>query len=211
MEYLTLLQKLEDYYANLLIVQYNGKPKATETIKLLVNLVYVNMILMQIRDSFNWVTAEGEQLDIIGKWVGVSRDYIGSDIWGKKFYSYPTYNKLVPDDLTNDDLQHGFSDYSTYDTDTGYVLTYADLKTTGANLKDDDYRIVIGLKIIKNSINHTAGEIDKAIWEYFGGDVYTTWQPHEVIYHYPSSLTSIMNICKDKNVLPAPTGCKITI
>lgn len=209
MEYLTLLNQLEEYYANLLIVQYNGKPKATETIKLLVNLVYINMILMQIRDGFNLATAVGSQLDIIGQWVGVSRDYIGASWWGKEYLSYPRYSD------TTDTLQHGYSTYETFD-DTGAVLTYNELRLQGATLNDEDYRVVIGLKIIKNSINHVCGEIDKAIWEFFAGQVYTTWehtqnQLYKLKYNYPASLTTLINVCNDKNVLPTPTGVAITL
>lgn len=208
MDYLTILEHLEKYYANLLIVQYNGKPKATATIKLLVKLIFTNMILMQIRDGFDWTTAQGMQLDIIGKWVGVSRDYIASDFWGKEYFSYPDYDRLVPD--TTDLLQHGYSDYETY-SNNGEVLTYDDLRFNGSTLDDEDYRVVIGLKIIKNSINHIAGEIDRTIWEYFNHKVYTTWRPHEITYHYPQELTTIMNVCYTKNVLPAPTGVRISL
>lgn len=208
MDYLNALNTLKDYYANLLIVQYNGKPKATATIRTLVDLIYTNMILMQIRDAFDWKTAVGEQLDIIGKWVGVSRDYIASDFWGKEYFSYPGYNRLSTE--TTSTLQHGYSDYETFDSE-GRVLTYKDMRFSGTSLNDDDYRVVIGLKIIKNSINHTVGEIDEAIYKYFGGDVYTTWQAHEVTYNYPVEMATIMNVCLDKNVLPAPTGVKINI
>ena len=210
MDYLAILGKLKDYYANLLIVQYNGKPKATATIKTLVDLIYTNMILMQIRDGFDWKTAVGVQLDIIGKWVGVTRDYIGSAYWGKEYFSYPSYDTLTSAAAV-DSLQHGYSDYETFDSVEGNVLTYKDLETNGATLQDDDYRVVIGLKIIKNSINHIAGEIDKAIYEYFGGKVNTVWSSHTLTYNYSPELENIMNICLSKNVLPAPTGVEIVI
>lgn len=295
MDYLNALNTLKDYYANLLIVQYNGKPKATATIRTLVDLIYTNMILMQIRDSFQLESAqisisnkngtlgitnavvnkftlgkiinntqgtyifefdgsdwlyqgeeinlsdygikvsgtpvegdtvtvdylpymlgtstsqtENAQLDIIGKWVGVSRDYIASDFWGKEFFAYPGYNRLTTNPISTSELQHGYSKYATFGS-KGRVLTYKDMRFSGTSLNNDDYRVVIGLKIIKNSINHTVGEIDNAIYEYFGGDVYTTWQAHEVTYNYPVEMATIMNVCLAKNVLPAPTGVKIKI
>lgn len=295
MDYLNALNTLKDYYANLLIVQYNGKPKATATIRTLVDLIYTNMILMQIRDSFQLESAqisisnkngtlgitnavvnkftlgkiinntqgtyifefdgsdwlyqgeeitlsdygikvsgtpvegdtvtvvylpymlgtstsqtENAQLDIIGKWVGVSRDYIASDFWGKEFFAYPGYNRLTTNPISTSELQHGYSKYRTFNSE-GRVLTYKDMRFSGTSLNNDDYRVVIGLKIIKNSINHTVGEIDNAIYEYFGGDVYTTWQAHEVTYNYPIEMATLMNVCLAKNVLPAPTGVKIKI
>lgn len=210
MDYSTTLNSLLDYYANLLIIQYNGKQKATATIKMIASLILANLLIFQVRDAFDWITAVGTQLDVIGKWVGVTRDYKGSLFWGQTFLSYPKSNQLVPTDAT-DSLQHGYSDYSTFDTDTGGVLTYENLGFVEQSLSDDDFRVVIGLKIIKNSINHTAKNIDDAIWAYFNKTIYTTWQPHEVTYHYPASMENIINVCNYKNVLPAPTGVSIIL
>ena len=204
------MEELLAYYPNLLIIQYNGKPKAQATIELFTYLIFVNLIFQQIQDAFDWKTAKGEQLDIIGKWVGVTKDYQGSLFWGDTFLSYPKSADLVPTDST-DNLQHGYSDYSTYDTDTGNVLTYNNLGYVEQSLSPDDYQIIIGLKIIKNSIKHTAKNIDDAIWEYFNEQVYTTWSDHTVTYHYPSELTTIMEVCNYKNVLPAPTGTSIVL
>lgn len=210
MDYTATLNDLLNYYSNLLIVQYNGKPKAKATIELIANLILANLVIFQLRDGFDWKTAVGKQLDIIGKWVGVSRNYNGNLYWGNTFLSYPASSQLVPSDLT-DSLQHGYSDYDTFETDTGGVLTYENLSYVEQYLSDDQYRIVIGLKIIKNSINHTCKNIDDAIWNYFNGEVYTTWTPHKVTYHYPADLATVIEVCNYKNVLPAPTGVAIDL
>ena len=211
MDYTATLNSLLDYYSNLLIIEYNGKPRASATIKMIANLILANLLILQIRDGFDWKTAVGVQLDIIGKWIGVTRDYKGSLYWGNTFLSYPKSSQLVPDDDT-DTLQHGYSDYSTFETDTGGVLTYENLGFVEQSLSDDDYRVVIGLKIIKNSINNTCKNIDDAIWEYFNEQVYTTWDtPHEITYHYPASMGTIINVCNYKNVLLAPTGVSIRL
>lgn len=205
MNYEEISKQLQDYYSNLLIIQYNGKTKAKATIELLARLVWSNMTLMQIRDGFDWETAEGAQLDVIGQWVGVSRDYTNDGTWGNAFLAYPSW-----DDST-DTLQGGYSDYTNFDTLEGGVLTYEDLNTFKQELNDDNYRIIIGLKIIKNNIINNQGNIDKAIWDYFEGKVYTSWQPHRLTYYYDSSLSTVMNICFKKGVLPTPTGVKVNI
>ena len=210
MDYTETLKSLLDYYANLLIVQYNGKPKASATIQMLANLILANLLILQIRDGFDWRTAVGAQLDIIGKWVGVTRDYKGSLFWGNTFLAYPQANQLTPTDLT-DTLQHGYSDYDTFDSDTGGVLTYDNLGFVEQSLSDDDYRVIIGLKIIQNNLNHTCKNIDDAIWSYFGEEIYTTWQPHVITYHYPASMENIINVCNYKNVLLAPAGVSISL
>lgn len=208
--YLEIQNTLLDYYSNLLIVQYNGKPKATAFIKLLTKMILANMIIMQIRDAFDWKTAVGKQLDVIGAWVGVSRNYNAVDSWNNTYLSYPSYGTFTV--AENDPQRGGYSDYLSFDTLDGGVLTYKDLQSDSQKLDDDDFRVVIGLKIIKNSINHTCGEIDKAIFDYFNQTVYTTWEtPYVVTYHYPISLSTIINICLYKGVLLAPTGCSIQL
>ena len=204
------MEELLNYYSNLLIVQYNGKPKAKATIELLTYVIFANLVFLQIQNAFKLETAVGNQLDIIGKWVGITRHYLGNLYWNKTFLSYPDSNKLVPTDLT-DALQHGYSDYETFDDDNGATLTYKNLQFVEQSLSDEDYRLVIGLKIIKNSINHTCKNIDDAVWRYFGGQVYTTWDNMEITYHYPASMETVMQVCYYKKVLPAPTGVSVIL
>lgn len=71
------ISNLVQYYADLLIIQYNGKPKATATIKTMVGVILQNGILIEVLDAFNPETAVGKQLDILGKWVGTDRYYLG--------------------------------------------------------------------------------------------------------------------------------------
>lgn len=61
------------YYSNLLIIQYHDKPKAIATIKALVDTVIMNQLPLLVRDGFNLETAVGAQLDILGKYIGISR------------------------------------------------------------------------------------------------------------------------------------------
>ena len=210
MDYGKNLEYIQNYYANTLIVQYNGKNNATKTIQQLTNLEYVNMMPLQLQYAFDWKTAVGAQLDVIGKWVGVSRSYNLQGFVGRKLLAYPLSARLLADPMETSSLQHGYSDYDTYsETTDGGMLRYSDLQQLTSELGDDDYRTIIGLKIIYNNIEHTCGAIDKAIWEYFDNKVYTTWQPHTVIYHYPQDLSQLISICDYKGVLPAPVGVEV--
>ena len=205
MDYIKILEDLKKYYSNLLIIQYNGKRKATLTIKLIVDLLCVNMLLLQIRDGFDWETALDAQLEIIGKWVGLDRFYNG-----QFFYFHPWFS-LVGWSTEPDNLQGGFSTFQTFDEGGGGFLTYEDIQPTQNRLSTDAFRIMIGLKIIKNSISATCKNIDEAIWNYFNGRVYTVWQPDEVIYYYPSDLSEVMQVANYKKVLPCPTGVRIVL
>lgn len=205
MDYISLLEQLKQYYANLLIVQYNGKPKATATIKLMAELLFVNMVLLQIRDAFDWKTATGAQLDIIGKWEGVDRFYNG------QLFDFRPWFALIPYNSVPDNLQGGFSRYSNFDSGNGGFLNYDNIRPTQNQLVDDAFRIMIGLKIIKNHISATCRNIDEAIWDYFNGRVYTVWAPDELTYYYHSELSEVMQVAQDKDVLPCPTGVNIIL
>lgn len=205
MDYLNLLLQLEDYYANLLIIQYNGRPKAQATIKMLVDLLFANVILLQIRDAFDWKTAIGTQLDIIGKWEGVDRFYNG------QLFDFHPWFALIPYGAEPDNLQGGFVRYDNFNTVSGGFLDYDNIRPTQNQLIDDAFRIMIGLKIIKNHISATCKNIDEAIWDYFEGRVYTVWGTDELTYYYHSELSEVMQVAQDKNVLPCPTGVKILL
>lgn len=209
MNYNELIEQLKAYYANTLIIQYHNKPKAKATIEMLVELIFHKAMLLQIRDAFDWKTAEGEQLDIIGKWVGVSRFYSFKTITSKKL-AYPQYSRLLPTPTT-DIVQGGYSTYATFNDNNGGQLTYKDLESLNSKLSDDDFKTVIGLKIIFNNINHVAGEIDQAIWDYFNGDIYTTWSDNTIIYNYKPEYLEILQVCLNKGVLPAPIGTTIQL
>lgn len=65
--------KIIEYYANLLILQYLQKPKAFNTVEALVAPVIMNQLPIDVRDAFDIETAQGVQLDVLGKYAGVTR------------------------------------------------------------------------------------------------------------------------------------------
>lgn len=66
-------QDIIDYYANLLILQYKGKPNAYATIQAAVTPIIMDQLPDQVQNAFEIGTAVGVQLDILGKYVGVTR------------------------------------------------------------------------------------------------------------------------------------------
>lgn len=76
-------EELIAYYAKLLIIQYIGKPKAYAMIQALVTPVIMNQLPLSVQNAFNLTSgvlgpvAEGVQLDVIGKYVGVTRSGFG--------------------------------------------------------------------------------------------------------------------------------------
>jgi len=207
MNYQNILLELQKYYANLLIIQYNGLPKATATIKMLVALICANMILLQIQNGFDWKTAVGQQLDFIGKWVGVDR-YITVGL-----YDNHNWFSLIEITGATSQFQGGFAEISNFDTNPGGFLTPELGSSQLANLSDENFRFLIGLKIIKNSIAHTCKSIDDAIYEYSNGEIYTTWDltNRVLTYNYPTVSGGIMEVALVKGVLPCPPTCSVTI
>lgn len=201
------MEELLKYYSNLLIVQYNGKPKAKATIELLTWVMFANLIFLQIQNAFNWRMALKSQLDIIGKWVGVDKFYDGN------LFGYQAWFSLIDWNKEPDVLQGGFSTFENFDTLQGGFLGYDNISTAKNELSPDDFSRLIGLKIIKNNINHTAKIIDIAIWHYFDGNVYTEWDlPNkELIYHHTAGYTTFMQVAAYKNALPVPSGIRLEL
>lgn len=85
-----------EYYANLLIFQYRTLPKARAHIKALCGAAFCGGILLKMLDGFSIDTAQGEQLDILGKYIGLSRQAkILLEDTGSTEMDDDTYRKLL--------------------------------------------------------------------------------------------------------------------
>lgn len=66
-------QEIIDYYSDLLIMQYKGKPKAQAHIEALADMCIMDNISSQIMNAYEIGSAKGVQLDVLGKYAGVER------------------------------------------------------------------------------------------------------------------------------------------
>lgn len=99
MAYDTEIANIENYYADLLIIQYRNKPNARATIKLGVDLYLADGLIFDFNNVLDIDTAEGAQLDLIGKILGVSRNIDGFT-FNVDFFSFeknPLYIATVAD------------------------------------------------------------------------------------------------------------------
>lgn len=65
-----------EYYADLLIIQYVGLPKAHDMIEMIAEPLVMDQLPTQVQNGFNLTgdsVAVGKQLDILGKYAGVTR------------------------------------------------------------------------------------------------------------------------------------------
>lgn len=207
-DYEATIEELKQYYANLLIIQYQ-KPKAIATIKAHIELLLSNLLILKIREEcMNVNVSVGVQLDIIGKWVGIDRFFKGQKFDNKEWLAYYDWNE---DDEPNS-LQGGYYDWNTTTAPTAPYLTYDYIISTNNKLNDDDFRLLIKLKIVKNNVEMTAKNIDDNIHKIFGNLVYTVWgESMELTYHYSPTKYAIINLAQEKNVLPCPTGVNLKL
>ena len=80
-----MMDDVANYYAGLLIVQYNNKPKARETIYRLAQEFISDNIFLQVQNGFDLETAVGKQLDILGEYIGVNRAYNGTNLTDEEY------------------------------------------------------------------------------------------------------------------------------
>jgi hypothetical protein len=84
-------QDIIEQYKDLLITQYRNKDKARGMVGTLTNCSVCEGLPLQLRDAFILDSAAGDQLDILGKIVGVPRNIIGLDL-SHSFFSLTRYS-----------------------------------------------------------------------------------------------------------------------
>jgi len=190
-----------DYYADLLIIQYNQKPKAKATIKAFVEEILSTGILFDIRDAFNLDTAIGVQLDTLGKYANIDRFYTGQTLDG--YFTLIKYDEVAspPADAI------GFTDYTDFETKVGDWLIYPDILSDNLSLNDDDFRFLIKLRIIQNHSDHSHKSIDDSIFAFFGNEIRADSVGNmEMFYFVPRNQAAIISVALQKKILPKPMG-----
>lgn len=149
---------LKEYYSNLLIIQYHDKPKAKATVEALLERNLDDDIFTQIRDAFDLQTSVGVQLDTIGKYIGVNRQY------------------------------------------------------KGENLSDGDYRIILQLKAIRNTSNHSFYDIANSLNDFFPGQILVSNNYNMTnTFFVTEDFEDIVKIALDMDVLPVPMAVGVKI
>lgn len=151
--------QMQQYYANLLIYQYRGLPKAFQTIQLYVNQAICDGLFFLIQNAFNLNTAVGAQLTIIGKIVGVPRQVFG-------IAPYAVYFSFTRSQGTPPSV--GFNRAST-PIDPDFFLR-AQIQNT-YTLTDFEMLNLIKLKIIYNNTFSSFSQLKIALFNTFSGGI----------------------------------------
>lgn len=140
-------------YSDLLIWQYQGKPKALATIKMIEDEFAKSFIdLYRIQDVLSIETATGDQLDLVGKHVGQSRIVNGYTL--RQFFGFKNAKNAL-----------GFSKEF---NGGGQWYRLRDPLADSVRLSDGDYRFLIKCRIIKNYQVGTIPNIIEACRFVFG-------------------------------------------
>jgi hypothetical protein len=210
--YTELQNQFVEWAQSLIIMQYRMSSKNQAFVALLCDIIFANALLFQVRDECMDVeNSGGTQLDNVGDWVGANRftDYVDIEA---QYFAYPTYEQIKNGYESN---QYGFSTYANYDTlDGGMYVWNIDSGATGqiSYLSDKEFRRLIKIKIIQNSIKMTRGNIDNAVWSWSQGNIYTTWDTMQLTYTCTNKKwNKILTVANDKGYLPRPSATAITI
>ena len=190
-----------EYYKELILYQYINNSKSRATIGLLVTQALVDLLPTELSNSFNIDTAVGDQLDILGEYIGLSRTV-----------SVPldkTYMNMADQDSLPANY-YGFTDYNSEINRDYYFRNYIENKKGTINLLDDEYRTLLKLKILTNQSTHTLYEMNQALYDAFGMNIYIKdYMNMGILYMTTASYKNMAVYAESLGVLPKPMGVGI--
>ena len=189
--------ELVQYYRNLLIIQYRGKERAGDTVSAFVSEALIYELIRDVEGAYDIDTAVGNQLDIIGKYVGVSRTITGTT-FTRDYFGLSSYGDTAPFDFNSYML------YGEIPPDIQY-RSYEESSQSLFDLNDEEYRMIIKLKIVQNQSNFSIPEIDSFINNFFGeGVIFGDRFNMSIYYIFPKNLERLVTIAKSQNLIPKP-------
>lgn len=197
------LQKIVDHYKDLLLEQYVNAPRARATIGNLSGQAIVDLVEVAVRGAFDFETAAGPQLDILGQYIGFSRT-IQAQV--DRFYF-----TLVDYGLPTES-ESGFTDYVDLQLNTGssfFIYQYNNISFT--DLPDDLYRPLLRLKQILNESDNTLAKIAQDLWDNFGDQLICfDNRDMTILYLIKSTATNLATLAVQTGLLPKPMGVRIS-
>lgn len=193
----TTIANVENYYADLLIIQYRNKPKARATIKLGADIYMADGLIFDLNNVLDIDTATGVQLDLIGKILGCNRNINGL-VLDTEFFSFQKENA------------YGYSDKN--EVSKGYWKQYENSTGTIYRLPDDVYRTLLKFKAIYNLRRGSYKFLDELYFRIFGNEVNMV-SNHDltVTYNIPTQHSVAVEAAIFLNYLEPPLGVDYTI
>lgn len=195
MAYETELANVEDYYANLLILQYRNKPKARATIKEFVDICLGDGLVFQLNECLNIDSAVGKQLDLIGQILGCNRNVYGLNP-DTKYFSFQKTNA------------YGYSDKDA--VSEGYWKSYYNSIGSSYALPDSDYRQLLKFKAALNVMPLTMKGMDDALYQVFGDNVRIINNQNLSITYYIDQQTVVTQAAEILGYFTGPMGVTVS-
>lgn len=192
-----------EYYKDLILYQYINTPKATETIKLLTRQALVDLLPISLSSAFDIDTAIGSQLDILGEYIGFDR-VVQSQIIRDYF--------TLQDEGNVTATIYGMTDYNNLLLNANYSFySYVNALGISSSLSDDEYRLLLKLKLHTNISRNSLYEITTILYEYFSNDIVLMDQCDMTMSYFTKDpISRIIGIAYTENLLPKPMGVELT-
>lgn len=191
------------YYEDLLLYQYNDKPKARDTIGLLAGAAVCDLLILNVNDAFDLMTAVGPQLDIIGEYLGFARK-VPLTI-PQPYFQMDDYFSPVVDPV-------GFTDYTDHTINENSVFyLYIFQNTSFSILNDEQYRFMLRLKALLNHMTMTMAMINESLLTFFGTSIICVDQTDMSLSYFIADEPSyLLQLAVDLKLLPKPMGVRIS-
>lgn len=199
-------EELVNLYVNYLIVQFKMLPKARATVAAVCTTIIADQIAAQVRDGFDIETAIGNQLDILGHYVGAQRllpDFSAT----VEYMAFPAYADTYATTCI------GFSLYSDTVAPVGDWRLYSTTDIT-LTLSDGQLRSLIQYLITLHASDYSNKSLDD-IFELFFGGYATITDNGDMSVTYTHDATNdpfiLFQIVDFIGALPRPAGVKVIV
>ena len=194
---------LSDQYSDLLLAQYVNAPRARATVGLLCYEAICDLVQLDVQNAFDIETATGVQLDVLGLYIGFSRNIVAE---------IDRYYFELRDYADPGTGEAGFTDYTDQTINAGssfYLYVFAN--TAFYTLSDAEYRPLLKLKIILNQSNNSLSSIANDLWYAFGDQIICFDDANmSISYAIKTDATAIAKLAVQANLLPKPMGVRLS-
>lgn len=190
------------YYTDLLLYQYINSPKARATISLLASQALCDLLPKEMNLKFDIETAVGDQLDILGEYIGLSRVV--------QTPRSKSYMKLV-DQTDLPEFYQGFTDYTDSTLNYEYsIYNVIPFWYSEIYLTDDEYRSMLKIKMFINTMDNSLKAIDDFLYDLYGTEVYVKdFQTMNIAYFSTDRYLYSVRLARDLSILPRPMSVGI--
>lgn len=190
---------LVDYYLDLLILQYRGKPNAMAIMRVFLEAMVFFETIIAVENGYDINTAVGAQQDLLGKILGIDRVITGT-AFDRTYFGLMRYGE--------NPATSQFGRFARYGTPLdNQFLRYGEIRESRFSLNDVEFRNALVFKAAQNVSSHSVAEIDNLLFDFYGNDVVMDDNfDMTMTFSFPASEQRLALILQSENLLPRPAG-----